>query len=50
MIILQYTISGKKVEIAVRDTIAGKSVLHRAAFSNPQSLDLYENIPQLQGY
>jgi len=47
---IPYTISGKKVEIAVRDTIAGKPVLHRAAFSNPKSLDLYENIAQLQGY
>lgn len=48
--VLQYTISGKKVEIAVRDTIAGKPVTHRAAFTNPESLNLYVDIPELQGY
>lgn len=47
---LQYTISGKKVEVAVKQVIAGREVTQRGAFSNPDSLDLYKNIPELQNY
>ncbi|KAM4809160.1 acetoacetyl-CoA synthetase [Rhinophrynus dorsalis] len=47
---IPYTISGKKVEVAVKQIIAGKEVVHRGAFSNPQSLDLYRNIPELQNF
>ncbi|KAM5192666.1 acetoacetyl-CoA synthetase [Mantella aurantiaca] len=47
---IPYTISGKKVEVAVKQVIAGKEVAHRGAFSNPQSLDLYRNIPELQNF
>lgn len=47
---IPYTISGKKVEVAVKQIIAGKEVAHRGAFSNPHSLDLYRNIPELQNY
>ncbi|KAG8456012.1 hypothetical protein GDO86_001991 [Hymenochirus boettgeri] len=47
---IPYTISGKKVEVAVKQVIAGKEVSHRGAFSNPQSLDLYRNIPELQNF
>ncbi|XP_068099906.1 acetoacetyl-CoA synthetase isoform X1 [Hyperolius riggenbachi] len=47
---IPYTISGKKVEVAVKQIIAGKEVAHRGAFSNPQSLDLYRNIPELQNF
>ena len=47
---LQYTISGKKVEVAVKQVVAGREVLQRGAFSNPDSLDLYKNIPELQNY
>jgi len=47
---LQYTISGKKVELAVRDVIAGVAVKHLAAFRNPDSLELYKDIPELQNY
>ena len=50
MFILQYTINGKKVEVAVRKVIAGEQVTHRGAFANPDSLDIYSNIPELQGY
>ena len=42
--------SGKKVEIAVAKVIAGENVAHLASFSNPESLDFYKNIPDLQGY
>uniref|UniRef100_A0A8C6PZ76 Acetoacetyl-CoA synthetase n=1 Tax=Nothobranchius furzeri TaxID=105023 RepID=A0A8C6PZ76_NOTFU len=47
---IPYTISGKKVEVAVKQVIAGREVAQRGAFSNPASLDLYKNIPELQNY
>ncbi|XP_070760718.1 acetoacetyl-CoA synthetase isoform X1 [Enoplosus armatus] len=47
---IPYTISGKKVEVAVKQVIAGREVAQRGAFSNPDSLDLYKNIPELQDY
>lgn len=47
---LQYTISGKKVEVAVKQVIAGKDVTQRGAFSNPDSLDLYKNLPELLNF
>ena len=45
---LQYTISGKKVEVAVKRIISGETVNQRGALSNPSSLDLYYNIPELE--
>ncbi|XP_058387228.1 acetoacetyl-CoA synthetase isoform X6 [Diceros bicornis minor] len=45
-----YTLNGKKVEVAVKQIIAGKAVEHRGAFSNPETLDLYRNIPELQDF
>ncbi|XP_026178341.1 acetoacetyl-CoA synthetase isoform X1 [Mastacembelus armatus] len=47
---IPYTISGKKVEVAVKQVIAGREVAQRGAFSNPDSLDLYKNIPELQNF
>ncbi|XP_072163889.1 acetoacetyl-CoA synthetase-like [Diadema setosum] len=47
---IPYTISGKKVEVAVKKIIAGEEIIQRGAFSNPDSLDLYKNLPELQGY
>ena len=38
---IPYTISGKKVEKAVRDTITGAAVHNRDALANPASLDEY---------
>lgn len=46
----QYTLNGKKVEVAVKQVIAGKAVEHRGAFSNPETLDLYRHLPELQGF
>jgi acetoacetyl-CoA synthetase len=39
-----YTISGKKVEKAVRDTITGAAVHNRDALANPESLDEYRTL------
>ncbi|XP_040106523.1 acetoacetyl-CoA synthetase isoform X2 [Oryx dammah] len=47
---IPYTLNGKKVEVAVKQIIAGKTVEHRGAFSNPETLDLYRDIPQLQDF
>lgn len=46
----QYTLNGKKVEVAVKQVIAGRTVEHRGAFSNPETLDLYRDIPELQDF
>lgn len=44
---IPYTISGKKVEIAVKKIINGEIVTERGALANPESLDLYFNLPCL---
>jgi acetoacetyl-CoA synthetase len=41
------TISGKITELAVRDVIHGRSVANTDALANPEALDLYRNLPQL---
>jgi acetoacetyl-CoA synthetase len=45
---IPYTISGKKVEIAVRKIIEGKPVYNKDALANPGALDLYEDLPDLR--
>ncbi|XP_022373011.1 acetoacetyl-CoA synthetase isoform X4 [Enhydra lutris kenyoni] len=47
---IPYTLNGKKVEVAVKQIIAGKAVEYRGAFSNPEALDLYRDIPELQDF
>ncbi|CAL8074785.1 unnamed protein product [Orchesella dallaii] len=47
---IPYTISGKKVEIAVRNVIEGEQVKNKGALANPQSLDNYKNIPELAAW
>jgi len=48
--VVQYTHSGKKVEIAVKKILNGEDVKVRSAYVNPDSLDLYYNIPELRNY
>ena len=45
---IPYTINGKKVEIAVKRIIDGEKITNKDALSNPESLKLFENIPELQ--
>ena len=45
---IPYTISGKKVEIAVRKIISGEDINHRDALSNPESLDFYIDLIELR--
>ncbi len=45
---IPYTLNMKKVESAVTNILHGKPVLNRDALINPQSLDFYENVKELQ--
>jgi acetoacetyl-CoA synthetase len=42
------TISGKITELAVRDIVHGRSVKNMDALANPEALELFENLPDLQ--
>ena len=42
------TKSGKIVELAVRDVVAGRPIKNKEALANPEALDLYKNLPELQ--
>jgi acetoacetyl-CoA synthetase len=42
------TISGKIVELAVRNVIHGRAVANVDALANPQALELYRDLPELQ--
>jgi acetoacetyl-CoA synthetase len=41
------TMSGKIVELAVRDIIHGKKVTNKASLANPEALELFENLDEL---
>jgi acetoacetyl-CoA synthetase len=41
------TISGKIVELAVRDVVHGRPVKNRAALANPEALDFFRDRPEL---
>lgn len=45
---IPYTINGKKVEIAVKKLIHGEFVTNQDALANPESLELYKDMPELQ--
>jgi acetoacetyl-CoA synthetase len=45
---IPYTISGKKVELAVHKMIHNQEVKNRDALANPHALDFYHNLPELQ--
>ncbi len=42
------TVSGKIVELAVRNIVEGLPVKNLSALANPESLKLYENLPELE--
>jgi acetoacetyl-CoA synthetase len=44
---IPYTLTGKKVEVSVKKIISGEKVLANSTLSNPESLELYYNIPEL---
>jgi acetoacetyl-CoA synthetase len=43
-----YTLNMKKVELAVKKIIEGKPVLNKDALSNPETLDFYADLEELQ--
>jgi len=43
-----YTLSGKKVELAVREVLAGRAPANEEALANPASLVHFRNRPELQ--
>jgi acetoacetyl-CoA synthetase len=45
---IPYTINMKKVELAVRNVIHGEPVKNRDAMANPESLELYRDLPELR--
>ena len=45
---IPYTLNMKKVELAVKKVIEGKPVLNKDALSNPESLDHYAELKELQ--
>ncbi|MCG6946670.1 MAG: acetoacetate--CoA ligase [Deltaproteobacteria bacterium] len=45
---IPYTISGKKVELAVRNVIHGLNVKNKDALANPEALDNYLDLPELK--
>jgi len=45
---IPYTLSMKKVELAVRNVIHGRPVTNRSALRNPESLELYKDLPELK--
>lgn len=45
---LPRTISGKIVELAVRQMIHGEEVKNRHALANPEALEFFRNLPELQ--
>jgi acetoacetyl-CoA synthetase len=42
------TKSGKITELAVRDVVHGRVVKNKEALANPEALELYKDIPELQ--
>jgi acetoacetyl-CoA synthetase len=42
------TKSGKITELAVRDIVHGNDVKNKEALANPEALDLFRNLPELQ--
>ncbi len=42
------TISGKIVELAVRKVVMGEEVKNKDALANPEALELFRNLPELQ--
>jgi len=45
---LPRTINGKLVELAVREAVHGRAVKNLDALANPQALDFFKDLPELQ--
>ncbi|XP_011380202.1 acetoacetyl-CoA synthetase [Pteropus vampyrus] len=47
---IPYTFTGKKVEVAVKQAISGKPVGNCVGLLNPETLDWYRHVPELQDF
>lgn len=47
---IPYTINGKKVEVAVKKAICGEEVKNKDSLANPECIDFYYNISELNGF
>ena len=47
---IPYTVNGKKVEVAIKKILAGQPVKNQGALANPECLELYKNIPEVQQF
>lgn len=47
ILLFQYTINMKKVEVPVRRIIEGQKLTATGSLANPNCLDYYRNIPEL---
>jgi acetoacetyl-CoA synthetase len=45
---IPYTLNMKKVELAVKKIVEGKAVLNKDALRNPEALDYFADLPELQ--
>jgi len=45
---IPYTLNMKKVELSVKRVIEGQTIQNREALKNPEALDLYANLRELQ--
>ena len=45
---MQYTVNGKKVEIAVKQIVSGSTLKSSATVANPESLQLYYKYRELE--
>jgi acetoacetyl-CoA synthetase len=45
---IPYTLNMKKVELAVKKIVQGQPVLNKDALSNPEALDYYADLKELQ--
>jgi acetoacetyl-CoA synthetase len=45
---IPYTLNMKKVELSVKKVIEGQAVLNKDALKNPESLDFYAKISELE--
>ncbi|TGN17373.1 acetoacetate--CoA ligase [Leptospira idonii] len=46
---IPYTVNGKKVEIAVKQTVQGETVKNQNALANPEALEAFRNFSELKG-
>ncbi len=45
---IPYTVNGKKVEVAVKKILSKQPVKNSGALANPESLDLFKDIPEIE--